>query len=189
MVHIRRLAPVDLSVLSNVAPGAFDNPINERSAKTFLADPNHFLVVAVLGDKKDPHPEVPVPDLIRDGPRRMAASAAPASILRGSRASALAPQDEGSNGLVVGFVSAVRMFHPDKEKPELFINEIGVAPEYRRRGIGKALIKAVIEEAKKAGCRLAWLAVDEDNKAALALYRSAGGKPPEKQIHIDFDLD
>lgn len=144
MVHIRRLAPADLSVLSNVAPGVFDDPISERSASAFLADPNHFLAVA---------------------------------------------RNEGSNGLVVGFVSAVRMFHPDKEKPEMFVNEIGVAPEYRRRGIGKALMKAMLEEAKKAGCRLAWLAVDEDNKAALALYRSAGGKAPEKQIHIDFDLD
>lgn len=98
-------------------------------------------------------------------------------------------RDEEKHGLVIGFASAVRMFHPDKEKPELFVNEVGVAPEYQRRGVGKALMKTLLDEAKKAGCRGAWVSLDEDNEAALALYKAAGGKTPERQIHIDFDFD
>lgn len=178
MVHIRRLAPADLAVLSNVAAGVFDDPVDEAAARAFLADPNHFLVVAVLGDKQALHPEEELSSSFETRPLGGRPQDEDNSVSK----------DEGRDGLVVGFVSAVRMHHPDKEKPELFINEIGVAPEYRRQGVGKALLKAMLVEAKKAGCRLVWLAVDEDNKAALALYRSAGGKAPEKQIHIDFDL-
>ena len=42
------------------------------------------------------------------------------------------------SGVVVGFASAVRYFHPDKP-PELWINEIGVTPTHQKRGIGKKL--------------------------------------------------
>jgi GNAT superfamily N-acetyltransferase len=40
------------------------------------------------------------------------------------------------DGRVVGFVSAVHYVHPDKPRPELWINEIGVAPTHRGRGLG-----------------------------------------------------
>ena len=33
--------------------------------------------------------------------------------------------------LVVGFVSAVVYLHPDKQTPELWINEVGVAPSHQ----------------------------------------------------------
>ncbi|MEM8770512.1 MAG: GNAT family N-acetyltransferase [Pseudomonadota bacterium] len=96
--------------------------------------------------------------------------------------------DTAKGDLVIGFASAMAHIHPDKERPELWINEVGVAPAYHRRGVGKAILKTLFEEARKAGCALAWVATDDDNKAALALYNAAGGKPPERQIHIDFDL-
>lgn len=39
-------------------------------------------------------------------------------------------------GLVVGFVSAVQYVHPDKPAPELWINEVGVAPSHQGQGLG-----------------------------------------------------
>ena len=78
--------------------------------------------------------------------------------------------------LVVGFVSAVIYVHPDKPAPELWINEIGVAPEYHRQGIGKALMQAILEEAKRARCREAWVLTDRDNIAAMKMYTAAGGE-------------
>ncbi|WP_421787308.1 GNAT family N-acetyltransferase [Hyphobacterium sp.] len=89
---------------------------------------------------------------------------------------------------IVGFVSATRQIHPDKPAGELFIQEIGVAPTHRRQGIATALMRALFEEARAGGCTLAWLAVDPDDAAALAFYKSLGGKAPEKQLHVDFDL-
>ena len=78
--------------------------------------------------------------------------------------------------LVVGFVSAVIYVHPDKLSPELWINEIGVAPSYQRRGIGKALMQAILEEAKRSGCTEAWVLTDRTNLPAMAMYKSSGGE-------------
>ena len=80
------------------------------------------------------------------------------------------------NDLVVGFVSAVIYVHPDKPAPELWINEIGVAPPHHRQGIGKALMQAILKEAKQAGCSEAWVLTERENLSAMAMYRSTGGE-------------
>src|SRR5688572_33174560 len=49
------------------------------------------------------------------------------------------------DGVVVGFASAVTYLHPDKPRPELWINEVGVAPTHHRRGIGRALLAALLD--------------------------------------------
>jgi aminoglycoside 6'-N-acetyltransferase I len=78
--------------------------------------------------------------------------------------------------LVVGFVSAVIYLHPDKPNPEMWINEIGVAPTHQRQGIGKGLMQAILEEAKRSGCQEAWVLTERDNIPAMGMYRSAGGE-------------
>ena len=78
--------------------------------------------------------------------------------------------------LVIGFVSAVIYLHPDKPGPEMWINEIGVAPTHHRQGIGKALMQAILEEAKRCGCSEAWVLTDRGNLPAMAMYKSAGGE-------------
>ena len=77
-------------------------------------------------------------------------------------------------GQVVGMASAVHYVHPDK-LPQLFINEVGVAPAFHRQGIGKALMAALLERARELGCTEAWVATEPDNWAAQALYTSSGG--------------
>lgn len=78
------------------------------------------------------------------------------------------------DGLVVGFASAVHYIHPDK-LPELWINEVAFAPTYRRRGLGKAVLKALFEVGRGLNCTEAWVLTDRSNVAAMALYLSAGG--------------
>jgi ribosomal protein S18 acetylase RimI-like enzyme len=73
--------------------------------------------------------------------------------------------------LVVGMATGLVHFHPDKG-PEFFVNEVGVGDDYLRRGIGKRLVRAILAQAKAAGCTEAWLGTEADNVAALALYRS-----------------
>ena len=46
-MEVKRLGPNDASVLSNVAEHVFDDAIVEGSARAFLADPRHRLVVAM----------------------------------------------------------------------------------------------------------------------------------------------
>jgi GNAT superfamily N-acetyltransferase len=55
-------------------------------------------------------------------------------------------------GKVVGFASGVHYVHPDKPA-ELWINEVGVAPSHQGRGIGKAVMQAMLEHGKRLGCR------------------------------------
>ena len=78
-------------------------------------------------------------------------------------------------GLVVGFISAVIYLHPDKSKPELWINEVGVAPTHRGRGIGKMLLQRMLESGQQAGCSEAWVLTERTNEAGLGLYKSLGG--------------
>lgn len=80
------------------------------------------------------------------------------------------------NDVVVGFVSAVVYLHPDKPAPELWINEVGVAPTHQRQGIGKALMQAILEEANRSGCSEAWVLTERENTAAMAMYGSTGGE-------------
>ena len=91
-------------------------------------------------------------------------------------------------GLVVGFASAVHYVHPDKPA-ELWINEVGVAPDHQRRGVGTAIIAALLEHARKLGCREAWVLTDRENEAAMRLYASTGGaEGPPDQVMFTYRL-
>jgi len=52
-----------------------------------------------------------------------------------------------------------------------------VHPEYRRRGIGKALLGYVLEQARTEGALRVMLLTDGDNLTAQALYRQLGFSP------------
>ena len=52
-----------------------------------------------------------------------------------------------------------------------------VAPEARGRGIGEALIEAVVDWARSQGLKQLALDVIDDNEPAIALYRRKGFKP------------
>jgi ribosomal protein S18 acetylase RimI-like enzyme len=78
------------------------------------------------------------------------------------------------DGLVVGFASALHYVHPDKP-PELWINEVAVAPTHRRLGLGKAVLKSLFEVGRAHNCTVAWVLTDRTNTAAMALYASVGG--------------
>jgi ribosomal protein S18 acetylase RimI-like enzyme len=78
------------------------------------------------------------------------------------------------DGLVVGFASGVHYIHPDK-LPELWINEVAIAPTHRRRGLGKAVLRALMEVGQAHKCTLAWVLTYQNNVAAMALYSSMGG--------------
>jgi len=93
-------------------------------------------------------------------------------------------------GRVVGFVSAVHYIHPDKPRPELWINEIGVAATHRGRGLGTRLLRAVFDVAQGLGCAEAWVLTDRANTAAMRLYTAAGTtEAPTDHVMFTFRLD
>ncbi|HEY8180058.1 MAG TPA: GNAT family N-acetyltransferase [Candidatus Limnocylindria bacterium] len=59
----------------------------------------------------------------------------------------------------------------DSQVPEI---SIGVEPAWRGRGVGRALLQALVATARADGHRTLSLSVDARNAPALALYRSIG---------------
>lgn len=139
-LSIRVLRQGDEGVLDTVAPDVFDDSIDARAAREFLADPRHRLTVAI------------------------------------------------DDGVVVGFVSAVVYVHPDKPAPELWINEVGVAPSHQGRGIARRLLASALEDARASGCRVAWVLTDRSNQAAMRLYESGGGEASGDHVMFTFHL-
>jgi len=92
------------------------------------------------------------------------------------------------DGVVVAFASGVHYIHPDKP-PELWINEVAVAPDHHRRGLGKAVLRALLEAGRSLRCTQAWVLTDRMNAAAMALYSSAGGiEGADEEGHADAML-
>jgi GNAT superfamily N-acetyltransferase len=137
---IRILHRGDEPVLTRVAPGVFDHPLDPDLTAEFLADPRHHLAVALDG------------------------------------------------GVVVAMASAVHYVHPDK-RPELWINEVGVAPSHQHRGIATALLGALLQTARTRGCVQAWVLTHRSNPAAMKLYASSGGiEASEDSVMFEFRL-
>lgn len=57
---------------------------------------------------------------------------------------------------------------------EAQIYNIAIAPEYRKQGIGEALLMHLIEAGRERGCALVTLEVRAGNEAAMALYKKLG---------------
>lgn len=90
--------------------------------------------------------------------------------------------------MIVGMASAFHYIHPDKP-PQLFIGEVGVTASHQRRGIASQLIGLLLAHGRALGCTEAWVAADEDNAPARALYAKAGGrKEPVAALIYTFPL-
>lgn len=93
------------------------------------------------------------------------------------------------DGVVVGMASAVIYVHPDDPRPELWLNEVGVAASHHREGIGRRLIAAMLDVARSAGCAAAWVLTDRENHAAMRLYEAAGGREAiDDVVMFEFDV-
>ncbi|MET8678571.1 GNAT family N-acetyltransferase [Streptomyces sp. NPDC004647] len=84
-----------------------------------------------------------------------------------------------------GMVTGVETTHPDKGT-EMFLYELGVAPAFRRRGIGTSLVSALAELARSRGCYGMWVATGEANAAALATYARAEGEQEPGQVVLSW---
>lgn len=83
---------------------------------------------------------------------------------------------------------------------EISILNIAVHPEFRRQGLGRALLTELVATAKNTGARSIWLEVRPSNDAARSLYAAAGfaergtrkdfyRKPIEDAIVLRLELD
>jgi [ribosomal protein S18]-alanine N-acetyltransferase len=63
-----------------------------------------------------------------------------------------------------------------KASDEAEILTFGVTPEFRKMGLGRAMLDAAMERLRASGAKRLFLEVEESNEAALRLYLSFGGK-------------
>ncbi len=76
--------------------------------------------------------------------------------------------------VAVGIATCFLGFSTFAARPLINIHDLSVLPEYRGRGIGKALLHAVEVAARERGCAKVTLEVQENNRRARQLYESAG---------------
>ena len=61
-----------------------------------------------------------------------------------------------------------------RARPLLNVHDLAVLPEYRGRGVGRALLGAAEEHARRRGCCKLTLEVQDDNTPARTLYQRFG---------------
>jgi GNAT superfamily N-acetyltransferase len=84
---------------------------------------------------------------------------------------------------IIGYALFFHTYSTFLTQPGLYLEDVFVASEYRRQGVGKALIASVAKIAFDRGCgRLEW-SVLEWNQNAIEFYQSLGAKVlPEWRI-------
>ena len=87
----------------------------------------------------------------------------------------------------VGFVLAYELLRRHGDPSKLFVYEVDVAEEYRRRGIGTALMRELARLARERGVRHGWVLTNRSNEAAMALYESVGGVRPHEETMWEFE--
>ncbi|UCH78335.1 MAG: ribosomal protein S18-alanine N-acetyltransferase [Candidatus Coatesbacteria bacterium] len=70
---------------------------------------------------------------------------------------------------------------------EAHLLNVAVAPAHRRRGLGTALVRDAVEEARRARCTRIILEVRPANEAALALYAAFGFRKIGERPHYYAD--
>jgi GNAT superfamily N-acetyltransferase len=89
------------------------------------------------------------------------------------RAEVLLAEDAGA---VVAFALFFHNYSTFLCKPGVYLEDLFVLPDHRRKGYGKALLAALARVARERGCgRFEWSVLDW-NEPAIAFYRSLGAQ-------------
>ena len=89
-----------------------------------------------------------------------------------------------ADGEIVGQLAAVLHRHPDRRPVELYIDEIGVAPAFQRRGIARRMLDEAFALGRELGCEELWVATEPDNLPARAMYERRGAAPEAVTMYV-----
>lgn len=76
------------------------------------------------------------------------------------------------DGELIAFIWAY--VHQFREEYRMYVSEIRVKEEYRKRGIGKELLRLVEEKTVKMGLGAIYLHAEANNPEAIGFYKAAG---------------
>ena len=77
-------------------------------------------------------------------------------------------------GQVVGFLFSQMMQHVNNIDKVLWIENLGVHPEHRRKGVGLKLLRRAALDAKKKGAKAVQSVIMPDSKDAVMLHKKVG---------------
>jgi GNAT superfamily N-acetyltransferase len=72
-----------------------------------------------------------------------------------------------------------RSFTTARGREVIYLEDLSVLPEFRRKGVARALLKALAGEAKRRGCPSIYWLMKSWNEGARALYAQAGAEIDE----------
>ena len=117
---------------------------------------------------------------------RLAEDAAPQSGLLAEERTIFLVAFDGDNP--AGFLLAYELLRRRGDPSQLFVYEVGVDEERRRRGVATALFRELACIARAQGIRSGFVLTNEANEAAMELYRSLGGvRPNSDDVLFDFE--
>lgn len=88
-------------------------------------------------------------------------------------------------GRVVGGLAGYMLHKFEQARSELYIYDLGVDADHRRRGIATALIERVRELAGERGAHVIYVQADHGDDPAIALYTGLGTR--EDVLHFDIE--
>lgn len=88
-------------------------------------------------------------------------------------------------GQVVGGLAGYLLPKLEQARSELYIYDLGVDADHRRRGIATALIERVRVLAAERGAHVIYVQADHGDDAAIALYTGLGTR--EDVLHFDIE--
>ncbi len=96
---------------------------------------------------------------------------------------------QGTETTFVGMASARIEIKPYENQRWLYVDEVDVCVDQRKKGAGTAIMKKLLEIAKEADCEELWLGTELDNEPANALYQSLDPDEVEKFVGYNYELD
>lgn len=77
---------------------------------------------------------------------------------------------------LAGGITAYKLLGSDYLHPELFIYDLAVKPDFRRKGIAAKLLKAVQKFGIETGVKETFVFAEMDDEQAMAFYQSQKGE-------------
>ena len=98
-------------------------------------------------------------------------------------------EGSGSDRTLLGIASGRLEIKPYDLERWLYVDEVDVCADQRRKGAGKAIMTFLLELADDMECEEVWLGTEVDNDAANALYRSLDPDDVGDVVGYTWELD
>lgn len=92
-----------------------------------------------------------------------------------------------ADGAVIGGLAAYELPKFEQARSEIYIYDLAVAEEHRRKGVATALIEALKPIARQRGAWVIYVQADPPDAPAVALYSKLGTR--EDVFHFDIAVD